>query len=189
MKAKHNHFAHQVLIQMDTITASLHQFQLSVHQDMKVMDWKLYPRYSINKLWRWIGNRRIRWMYSIDNRFTINHRIFKMPRQSYFRRKRRMYPKISFILSIIRSWFLEWRKWKLHLSYSTSGHYPIIISKCLLMSRCNWWIIIRNLSFARCYCSKTNLTLRIISTFRRASFLRLRYLSQSKNPCKETSST
>ena len=87
---------------------------------LKSWKWKLYPRFSINKLSRWKGNRWIRWMYSIDHRFTINHWISTMPRQSYFRRKRRMYPSISYVKCLMRCWLLEWRKWK-HLS--TSVHY------------------------------------------------------------------
>ena len=88
---------------------------------LKSWKWKLYPRLSINKLCRWKENRWIRCMYSINHRFTINHWISIMPRQSYFRRKLRMYPSISYVKCLMRCWLLEWRKWKLHLS--TSVHY------------------------------------------------------------------
>jgi len=37
--------AHQVSIQMDTETASLHMFQLIVHQDMKVMEMEIVSQF------------------------------------------------------------------------------------------------------------------------------------------------
>ena len=132
---------------------------------------------------RWIWNRRIRWMCSIDHRFTFNLWISKMPRQSCFRRKRRMYPTSCWRNCPMRRWLLEWRKRKLHLSTTTSDPNPIIISKCLPMPRCNWWIISRNLSFASCHCSSTTLTYWIISNLGRTSLSVkriIRYLCQNK---------
>ena len=152
--------------------------------------WKLSRRKCKYLMCRWMGNRRIRWMSSIDHRFTNNRWISNMPRQSCFRRKRRMYP--TRYSNRMRSWLLEWRKRKLHLNANSSAPNPIIISKCLPMPRCNWWIIIRNLSFASCHCSSTTLTYWIISNLGRTRFSikwRCRNSSQSYRQCQETSST
>ena len=132
----------------------------------------------------------IRWMCSTDLRFSISNKYSKMPRRSWFRRKRRMFTRNSCLRYHMRCWLLERRKWKLHLSSYANNHASIIFSKCLPMPRWYWWIIRRNLSFAGCHCSSTTLTYWIIGNFWRASFNIIRGDStQSQFQRKETSLT
>jgi hypothetical protein len=84
--------------------------------------------------------------------------------------------------SRMRWWLIKWWKWRLNLKTITRFIYSSIYPNCFLMSRCSWWIIIRNLSIASYHCSSSTFTYSIISNFRRTCLSIkqiIRYLSQN----------